>query len=171
MLKAQLRLQVDGPAAYDHSQFIIKGDAIRITVQNTNATDVCIFIDATRHCSTDRVIQVSAWRRHPRHCGLLRVMKGRRWSLNIPAEELTTRPLPEPHRRTARAAPPPLKRRPHTGALTNTGAPLAKFNFFKDGSSVGSIMALAGINLRARAARGDLRRTLEELLSRALRRP
>ena len=56
---AQLRLQIDGPAAYDHSQFIIKGDAIRITVQNTNSSEICIFIDDARHCSTDRVIEVS----------------------------------------------------------------------------------------------------------------
>ena len=56
---AQLRLQIDGPAAYDHSQFIIKGDAIRITVQNTNSSKSASSSTPRAHCSTDRVIEVS----------------------------------------------------------------------------------------------------------------
>ena len=119
---AQLQLQVDGPAAYDHSQFIIKGDAIRITVQNTNATDVCIFIDDARHCSTDRVIEVSGLAPGTR---VIAASAGNERAEVIfdvlPAEELTTRPLPLNHIAEPLELPlVPLKRRLRYCALTNS---------------------------------------------------
>ena len=119
---AQLRLQIDGPAAYDHSQFIIKGDAIRITVQNTNSSEICIFIDATRHCSTDRVVEVSGLAPGTR---VLAASAGNERAEVvfdiIPAEELTTRPLPENHIAEPLGLPlRPLKRRLRYCALTNS---------------------------------------------------
>ena len=119
---AQLRLQVDGPAAYDHSQFIIKGDSIRITVQNTNATDICIFIDDTRHCSTDRVIDVSGLAPGTRVIAASAGDEKAEVVFDVlPAEELTTRPLPAQHVAEPLDLPlVPLKRRLRYCALTNS---------------------------------------------------
>ena len=119
---AQLQLQIDGPAAYDHSQFIIKGDAIRITVQNTNATDVCIFIDDARHCSTDRVIEVSGLAPGTRVIAASAGNERAEVVFDVlPAEELTTRPLPLNHIAEPLELPlRPLKRRLRYCALTNT---------------------------------------------------
>ena len=118
---AQLRLQVDGPAAYDHSQFVVKGDAIRITVQNTNATDVCIVIDDTRHCSTDRVIEVSGLAPGTRVIAASAGNEKAEVVFDVlPAEELATRPLPENHIKEPLELPlRPLKRRLRYCALTN----------------------------------------------------
>ena len=119
---AQLRLQIDGPAAYDHSQFIIKGDAIRITVQNTNATEICIFIDATRHCSTDRVVEVSGLAPGTRVIAASAGTETTEVVFDIiPAEELPTRPLPAQHVAEPLDLPlVPLKRRLNYCALTNS---------------------------------------------------
>ncbi len=119
---AQLQLQVDGPAAYDHSQFVVKGDAIRITVQNTNATDVCIFIDDTRHCSPDRVVEVSGLAPGTR---VIAASAGTQTAEVVfdalPAEELPTRPLPEHHIKEPLELPlVPLRRRLNYCALTNS---------------------------------------------------
>ena len=119
---AQLRLQIDGPAAYDHSQFIIKGDSIRITVNNTNATDVCIFIDDTRHCSPDRVVEVSGLAPGTRVIAASAGDEKAEVVFDVlPAEELTTRPLPENHIKEPLELPlRPLKGRLRYCALTNT---------------------------------------------------
>ena len=118
---AQLQLQVDGPAAYDHSQFIISGDSIRITVQNTNATDVCIFIDDTQHCSTDRVIDVSGLAPGTRVIAASAGDEKAEVVFDVlPTEELPTRPLPENHIKEPLELPlVPLKRRLRYCALTN----------------------------------------------------
>jgi glycosyltransferase involved in cell wall biosynthesis len=117
---AQLRLQIDGPAAYDHSQFIVKGDSIRITVQ-TNATDVCIFIDDTRHCSPDRVVEVSGLAPGTRVIAASAGTQTAEVVFDvIPAEELPTRPLPENHIAEPLELPlRPLKRRLNYCALSN----------------------------------------------------
>ena len=119
---AQLRLQIDGPAAYDHSQFIISGDSIRITVKNTNSSEICIFIDATRHCSTDRVIEVSGLAPGTRVIAASAGNERAEVVFDIiPAEELTTRPLPAQHIAEPLELPlRPLKRRLRYCALTNT---------------------------------------------------
>ena len=119
---AQLQLQVDGPAAYDHSQFVVKGDSIRITVQNTNATDVCIFIDDTRHCSPDRVVEVSGLAPGTRVIAASAGDEKAEVVFDVlPAEELTTRPLPAQHVAEPLDLPlVPLKRRLRYCALTNT---------------------------------------------------
>ena len=118
---AQLQLQVDGPAAYDHSQFVVKGDSIRITIKNTNATDVCIFIDDTRHCSTDRVVEVSGLAPGTRVIAASAGNEKAEVVFDIiPAEELPTRPLPEHHIKEPLELPlVPLKRRLRYCALTN----------------------------------------------------
>ena len=118
---AQLRLQIDGPAAYDHSQFIVKGDSIRITVQNTNATDICIFIDDTRHCSPDHVIEVSGLAPGTRTVAASAGTQTAEVVFDVlPAEELTTRPLPERHVAEPLDLPLlPLKRRLRYCALSN----------------------------------------------------
>ena len=119
---AQLRLQIDGPAAYDHSQFIISGDSIRITVKNTNSSEICIFIDATRHCSTDRVIEVSGLAPGTRVIAASAGNERAEVVFDIiPAEELPTRPLPENHIAEPLGLPlRPLKRRLRYCALTNS---------------------------------------------------
>ena len=119
---AQLQLQVDGPAAYDHSQFVVRGDSIRITVQNTNATDICIFIDDTRHCSTDTVIEVSGLAPGTRVIAASAGTETTEVVIDIiPAEELPTRPLPAQHVAEPLDLPlVPLKRRLNYCALTNS---------------------------------------------------
>ena len=119
---AQLRLQIDGPAAYDHSQFIIKGDSIRITVNNTNATDVCIFIDDTRHCSPDTVVEVSGLAPGTRVVAASAGTETAEVVFDIiPAEELPTRPLPAQHVAEPLDLPlVPLNRRLRYCALTNS---------------------------------------------------
>ena len=119
---AQLRLQIDGPAAYDHSQSVVKGDSIRITVNNTNATDVCIFIDDTRHCSPDRVVEVSGLAPGTRVIAASAGNEKAEVVFDVlPAEELPTRPLPENHIKEPLDLPlRPLKRRLNYCALTNS---------------------------------------------------
>ena len=119
---AQLRLKIDGPAAYDHSQFMIKGDAIRITVQNTNSTEICIFVDATRHCAPDRVVEVSGLAPGTRVIAASAGNERAEVVFDVlPAEELTTRPLPLNHIAEPLELPlRPLKRRLRYCALTNS---------------------------------------------------
>ena len=108
-----------------------------------------LFIDDARHCSTDRVIEVSAWRR-ARVIAASAVMKERRWSRRPSCGRIDDETAPiEPHSRAARAAPSTLSEGSGCAFLP-AGAPLAKFNIFKDGSSVRP-KALAGISFRARS--------------------
>jgi len=54
-----LRLVVDGPALGPEQDGIVVGDAVRLTVLHTNASDVCLFIDGDRYCSPDSVVEIS----------------------------------------------------------------------------------------------------------------